>query len=115
MTLLNTISNIGSSWPSTISLYIIDLLSTKECSFNKNMFNISYSYKFLINSEKNSCSDEKLRMKCTKINGNCEYKFDAFYMLSFVLALIGFLWAVYFRKIIKKLQSYPKNSWKLNY
>lgn len=31
MTLLNTISNIGQTWPGTLALYLIDVLSVKHC------------------------------------------------------------------------------------
>lgn len=32
MTLLNTLSNLGGTWPSTVILYFVDLLTWKECS-----------------------------------------------------------------------------------
>lgn len=34
MTLVNTISNIGVNYPATLALYLIDLLSYKQCSFD---------------------------------------------------------------------------------
>lgn len=34
MTLLNTLSNLGFVWSSTVALQLIDLLTTKECSFD---------------------------------------------------------------------------------
>lgn len=34
MTLLNTLANVGNTFPSTISLGMIDLLTYKECSID---------------------------------------------------------------------------------
>lgn len=121
MTLLNTISNIGSSWPSTVSLYAVDILSFMTCSidriksFKNNINNNSYNSGYLFEIQENTCSNEKMKIECLKFNGNCEYKVDAFYILGFVFALIGLIWIFYFRQVVKKLQSYQKLSWKLNY
>lgn len=43
MTLLNTISNFGSSWPSTLALYLVDLFTIKNCikSNNYSNFNVT--------------------------------------------------------------------------
>ena len=32
MTLLNTISNLGSNWPSTLMLWLVDPLTQKQCN-----------------------------------------------------------------------------------
>lgn len=34
VTFLNTVTNLGFSWTSTVALEIIDLLTFKECSFD---------------------------------------------------------------------------------
>ena len=39
MTFLNTISNLGGNWPSTLMLWFVDPLSTKECSNQLNACN----------------------------------------------------------------------------
>lgn len=31
MTLLNTISNLGSHWPQTLALYLVDYFTVKQC------------------------------------------------------------------------------------
>jgi hypothetical protein len=46
MTLLNTISNIGSNWPATLSLYLVDIFTYKACFFDtSNMLKETYSDK----------------------------------------------------------------------
>lgn len=32
MTLLNTLANMGTTWPSTLSLYVVDSLTYRACS-----------------------------------------------------------------------------------
>jgi len=32
MTLLNTLSNLGGNWPSTLALWMVDSLTYKQCS-----------------------------------------------------------------------------------
>ena len=63
MTLLNTISNIGVNYPATLALYLIDLFSYKQCSFEPNTDSqISTTSKkkgfinFLKSIHKNTCS-----------------------------------------------------------
>lgn len=31
MTLLNTVTNLGGNWPSTVALWLVDPLTSKEC------------------------------------------------------------------------------------
>lgn len=31
MTLLNTVTNLGANWPSTVALWMVDPLTSKEC------------------------------------------------------------------------------------
>ena len=31
MTLLNTVTNLGANWPSTVALWLVDPLTSKEC------------------------------------------------------------------------------------
>ena len=55
MTLLNTISNLGSHWPATLALYLVDYFSVKQCSKqDATQFNST-----LVNTIKNNrCTSE---------------------------------------------------------
>ncbi|CAF0891900.1 unnamed protein product [Brachionus calyciflorus] len=124
MTLLNTISNIGTSWPSTVSLYIVDWLSVKVCTYDEISYgaylnktkNSTLEFKKILSLiDMNTCSNDVQKLECSNYNGRCEYKIDAFYILGIFFIIVGLVWTVYFRKVINKLQSYPKTSWKLKY
>ena len=65
MTLLNTIANIGLHWPTTLTLYLIDLLSEKACVFvnspNVNAFSLlrkKFFKDFVKNIHENTCYTE---------------------------------------------------------
>ena len=76
MTLLNTISNIGVNYPATLALYLIDLFSTKQCTFDfktsNRSFQITTSRKknflsFLKSIHLNTCStDQESHVTLTK-------------------------------------------------
>jgi PAT family acetyl-CoA transporter-like MFS transporter 1 len=65
MTLLNTISNIGSNWPATLSFYLVDLFTYRACFFDTSkMIKDKYTDKpvnfiTLLNKiEENVCSSD---------------------------------------------------------
>ncbi|CAF1057748.1 unnamed protein product [Brachionus calyciflorus] len=120
MTLLNTIANIGVHWPTTLSLYLIDVLSIKHCVFEK-MPNIS-SYSavrkrffndFVKNIHENTCSTEFEQKNCHGYGAKCAFRIDAFYLLSIICSLIGVFWLFKFKKIISYLQSLSKQEWRI--
>lgn len=65
MTLLNTIANIGLHWPTTLALYLIDVLSEKACLFvkapNTDTFSLlrrKFFKDFITSMHENTCSTE---------------------------------------------------------
>jgi len=132
MTLLNTVSNFGisfffflfpkyefiflffstaSHWPTTIALYLIDLLSLKNC--NKVIVPTHPKLELLI--EQNVCSTETEAKICREIGGDCITTFDAFYLLALLCVLIGTLWLSIFKQTLLNLQSLPKSCWRVRF
>ena len=71
MTLLNTISNIGSSWPNTLVLYLVDLISIKHCTYDETSLMANRTRAFNLTSvlyqvERNHCNGE-IQTKVNKI------------------------------------------------
>ncbi len=50
MTLLATLSNLGSMYPSTAGMYLVNWFSVKNCSFNNHIFNGSVSNMTLLSA-----------------------------------------------------------------
>ena len=62
MTLLNTLTNLGGNWPSTLALWIIDQLTWKSCDFGSSPKNIS---------ESNVCDGTEETSECESNGGKC--------------------------------------------
>ena len=74
MTLLNTVTNLGGNWPSTLALWMVDPLTTKQC-INSNLTTV------------NVCSETSEVDLCTSNGGTCEIQVDGYYVdqVQFIL------------------------------
>ena len=62
MTLLNTLTNLGGNWPSTLALWCVDPLTVKECQGATNS---------TLSAMDNSCSSPEDTAQCTESGGVC--------------------------------------------
>lgn len=65
MTLLNTIANIGSGWPNTLILYLVDFISIKHCQ-HSSFVAVSSTTDY----QANETDDKNLTTILTKISQN---------------------------------------------
>ncbi|CAI6365998.1 unnamed protein product [Macrosiphum euphorbiae] len=98
MTLLNTLSNLGFVWSSTVALQLVDLLTSKECSFDS----------------MNNCSTLDLQNICKANEGNCIVTINGYYVEIIPCTIIGIAWYIYFRNILKNLQIRSPSHWLIN-
>ncbi|XP_003744966.1 acetyl-coenzyme A transporter 1 [Galendromus occidentalis] len=95
MTLLNTLSNFGGNWPMTFSMWLLDFMSTRECSLTGVR-----------------CNSESAEKECLKTGGACETVIDGFYIESMIFVIIGFVWLYGFGKqAAQKLQRLSPSDW----
>ncbi|ESO06889.1 hypothetical protein HELRODRAFT_77129 [Helobdella robusta] len=85
MTLLNTISNLGSNWPQTVSLWFVDKLTMTGCQ-----------------DETGECVPP-CKVSCVYLDG--------YYIESVVCCIIGFLWLLVMSKRARRLQNLRSNDW----
>ncbi|XP_076180592.1 acetyl-coenzyme A transporter 1 isoform X2 [Ptiloglossa arizonensis] len=98
MTLLNTLSNLGSNWPATAALWFVDSLTFRQCSTDVS----------------NDCSTFSKRELCTNThNGDCNMQLDGFYVESILCLIIGFAWLRWGQGKIDFLQARPISAWKV--
>lgn len=98
MTLLNTLSNLGSIWPATTALWFVDPLTFRQCSSDPS----------------NDCSTVVKREICTNThNGVCNMQLDGYYIESVLCLIIGFAWLRWGRQTIDTLQTRPLSAWKI--
>ncbi|CAB3374202.1 Hypothetical predicted protein [Cloeon dipterum] len=100
MTLLNTLSNLGSNWPSTVALWGVDSLTWRTCQ------NGTFAGE--------SCVGNELKKQCEDRGGMCKTEIDGYYIESFVCVVIGVLWlSLWGKRTIKKIQGLGKTAWQV--
>ncbi|XP_053566050.1 acetyl-coenzyme A transporter 1 [Bombina bombina] len=96
MTLLNTVSNLGGNWPSTMALWFVDHLTTKEC----------------VGAAGQSCVNLDATGLCTQFGGSCVTTLDGYFVESIICVIIGFGWWYFLGPKFTKLQDEGQSSWK---
>ncbi|XP_058406442.1 acetyl-coenzyme A transporter 1 isoform X1 [Diceros bicornis minor] len=96
MTLLNTVSNLGGNWPSTVVLWLVDPLTVKEC----------------VGASNQNCGTPDAVELCKKLGGSCVTALDGYYVESIICVFIGFGWWFFLGPTFKKLQDEGPSSWK---
>lgn len=98
MTLLNTVTNLGGNWPSTVALWMVDPLTSKECQ----------------GAVGQSCGSPEEAGLCTKEGGACVTTLDGYYVESVVCVVIGLAWWVWLGKKMRRLQDQSPAAWRCN-
>ncbi|XP_062543928.1 acetyl-coenzyme A transporter 1 [Armigeres subalbatus] len=97
MTLLNTLSNLGGNWPTTVVLWMVDVLTWKQCS----------------NAVDNPCSDTVEQEACINDGGKCNIRIDGYYIEIAVCLVYGILWYQWGKHKIRYLQGLPLSAWRV--
>jgi len=101
MTLLNTITNLGGNWPSTLALWCVDSLTYTQCSAMAEGVNME-----------GSCLGKEGVEQCEKLGGSCTVFTDGYYVEVVICVLTGCVWYLLWgRKTIRRLQDQPQESW----
>lgn len=106
MTLLNTFTNMGGTWPKWFVLKGVDWFSVGHCHIPDGASEI------LIKATE--CVSEIGKAHCKSIHGTCVLERDGYYVVTIVCTTFGiiFLTAVIF-PISRKLQALPLSAWRL--
>ncbi|CAF1332780.1 unnamed protein product [Adineta steineri] len=96
MTLLNTLSNLGSSWASTGVLYLADFLTWKTCSLGGG-----------------KCETAAEEKNCGMLGGACRPSIDPYYIIVTICTIIGLIWLIWKYRTIMNLQSLPMSAWQV--
>lgn len=100
MTLLNTLANMGTTWPSTLSLYAVDSLTYRSCSA-------------LFGHGVNDCSSPSEVKACEAAGGLCTVQLDGYYVEVVLCTVLGVLWLWWAKPRINRLQSKEVREWKV--
>lgn len=95
MTLLNTINNIGDKWSKTFFLWLVDIISWKEC-IHDDFSNSTLTF------DANKCANKEENEICVKNGGKCYTEVDGYY----IEAVFNIIYGLVFYKIGKNLVEY---------
>ncbi|KAI8147702.1 acetyl-coenzyme A transporter 1-domain-containing protein [Fennellomyces sp. T-0311] len=103
MTLLNTFSNFGGTWPKFFVLEGVDYFTEATCSI-KNGVGAEFS-----------CVDEVGASKCKELDGTCHIYKDGYYTAGILCVFVGLVLLLgYIRPMIHHVEGLSKRAWKLN-
>lgn len=91
MTLLNTVSNLGGTWPKPLILRSVDMLTVATCSVPSGS-TTSLGSKPLLSpsaSDLGECVTEHGKNLCAQAGGECIMQRDGYYIMSAVCVTLG--------------------------
>lgn len=116
MTLMNTVSNLGSSWLSTLSLYFVDKMSTFSCDFSKfsseNSATLNSTFSEADFQTPQSWDDKSLSETCKNLGGQFITVKDGVYPEVYISTILGVIWLAVFKKYMVFMDEQPVESWR---
>ncbi|KXN81096.1 hypothetical protein AN958_06050 [Leucoagaricus sp. SymC.cos] len=106
MTLLNTFTNMGGTWPKWFVLKGVDLFSVATCHVTESGVELAV--------QAAECVSEHGKALCKDINGECITETDGYYVVSAICMLFGVLFLVAFIiPTARRLQALPTSVWRI--
>ncbi|KAJ2393889.1 hypothetical protein GGI23_004906 [Coemansia sp. RSA 2559] len=107
MTLLNTLSNFGGTWPVFFIMRSIDYFSSATCEFSSASSGASAS--------PYSCVSQEDRNRCKVDGGQCHVYWDGYYVVSVVCTLFALaLFFAFVRPTVLRLERLPAHVWRVS-
>lgn len=115
MTLLNTVSNLGGTWPRPLVLKAVDYFTVSSCSVSGVKDPLMDTATHLLHNVSRECTSDEGMAKCKSLGGHCIIERDGYYFTSTICVIIGA--AVMIGFILpksKQLQALPAAAWRVN-
>jgi hypothetical protein len=97
MTLLNTVSNLGGTWPKPLILRAVDLLTRSVCP-----------------ETGKECTSEVGKAACTAAGGRCVITRDGYFVMTALCVVCsGLLLTTHILPTIKRLMGLPMSAWRV--
>lgn len=108
MTTLNTISNLGGTWPRIIVLYAVDWFTSATCSPPLDPAPDFTPF------EPFSCATEAAKTQCRVASGVCNVSVDGYYVTNVLCIAIGTIsFLGWIKREMEHLQTLPTSAWRL--
>ena len=109
MTLLNTLTNLGGNWPSTLALWMVDPLTRKQCTATGHNTTLSAAQ-----LADNTCADTSQVDTCTGAGATCDTTIDGYYVECGICFVVGMAWLVLWGyRTINRLTEAPDQEWRV--
>ncbi|KAG7090807.1 hypothetical protein E1B28_009891 [Marasmius oreades] len=106
MTLLNTFSNLGGTWPKWFILNGVDVFSVATCHLTQSSLDIAL--------EATECVSDHGKAVCQGLGGTCVTETDGYYMVSGFCLVFGVAFLMmYIIPTARKLQELPTSVWRV--
>ncbi|KAI0932743.1 hypothetical protein AcW1_000228 [Taiwanofungus camphoratus] len=103
MTLLNTFSNLGGTWPRYFVLKGVDWFSVATCNIGHDL-----------SVKAAECVSEHGKTSCTELGGECITERDGYYIVSAICLGLGVLSVIFYMiPTARKLQALPASKWRV--
>jgi len=100
-TLLNTVANLGGSWPKSIVLFLVDRITTSQCIASGTVL-----------VDIGSCVSEDGKAACSSAGGSCDILVDGFYIIASVCFVCGILVFLFLSRTVAQLHKVRDVEWK---
>ncbi|GAA5846584.1 hypothetical protein JCM3766R1_007120 [Sporobolomyces carnicolor] len=106
MTLLNTVSNLGGTWPKFFVLKGIDAFSVAVCHVKEENMDLMVASR--------ECVSDHGKAACADLGGVCRTERDGYYWVSTLCIAAGaFVLLSYVQPAARRLQSLPHSAWRV--
>ncbi|KAK2461703.1 hypothetical protein APHAL10511_006166 [Amanita phalloides] len=106
MTLLNTFSNMGGTWPKWFVLKGVDMFSEATCHVSGHLGELTI--------KATECVSEHGKARCREVNGTCVMERDGYYIVSGICMAFGVAFLVgYILPTARRLQTMPTSAWRV--
>ncbi|PWZ00446.1 hypothetical protein BCV70DRAFT_199723 [Testicularia cyperi] len=121
MTLLNTVSNLGGTWPRYFVLKAVDLFTLSSCQppASATLLSDPEIAKLWATASKgiggNECTSDMGKAACSAAGGSCIIERDGYFWTSTLCVVVGTITLVTFIiPACRKLQALPASAWRVN-
>ncbi|TFK57682.1 hypothetical protein OE88DRAFT_1619970 [Heliocybe sulcata] len=111
MTLLNTFTNLGGTWPRYFVLKGVDMFTVATCRVQEAGEELALKGTFHFTAE---CVSEQGKARCADVGGECITEQDGYYLVSAICIVFGVLFFVfYIAPTARRLQALPVARWRV--
>jgi len=108
MTFLNTINNLGTMWPRSAVLWLVDKMSSTQCL---KPTTILLNSTLATGETTMSCGSTEEADKCKELGMHCVTLRDGYYILGPVCVGVGLLILIWVWRTASQLQREPREAW----